>query len=130
MRTSALFGAKKLKIFKFMLCPHGQGRLSQCGHFFGEGGWGGFFSRFCADVFYCRPLTVIFELKLAVLKFLPSFVFSLMFNKDMQKLSGKFLDISLGKALTAYVHIVTGKWQVSCRPQRAFFAIIWPKMAG
>jgi len=36
---------------KFMVCPHGQGGLSQCWHFADRGEEG----RFCAD-FYGRPL--------------------------------------------------------------------------
>jgi len=41
-----------------MVCPHGQGGLSQCGHFADKGG-GINFLRFCADVFYGRPLIII-----------------------------------------------------------------------
>jgi len=37
MRTSAFSGAKTLDFSKFMGCPHGKGRLSQCGHFSGKG---------------------------------------------------------------------------------------------
>jgi len=51
MRTSAFFG-EKLRIFQFMMRPHGQGEGSnQYGHlpYKGEGVN---FSRFCADVFY------------------------------------------------------------------------------
>jgi len=40
------FFAKTLEFSKFMVCLHGRGRESQ-------------FSRFCADVFYGRPLTVM-----------------------------------------------------------------------
>jgi len=50
MRTSALFSAKKSGFFEIMVCPHGQGRLSQCGYFADKG------RGFCADVFYGRPL--------------------------------------------------------------------------
>jgi len=51
MRTSALFEEKK-DFSKFMVWPHGQGELSQCRHFADRVN----FSRFCADVFYGRPL--------------------------------------------------------------------------
>jgi len=44
---------------KFMVCPCGQGGLSQCGHFADKRGVN--FSRFCADVFYGRPLTQNFN---------------------------------------------------------------------
>jgi len=39
---------------KFMVCPHGQRRLNQCGHFATRVGVD--FSRFCADIFYRWPL--------------------------------------------------------------------------
>jgi len=63
MRTSALFGAKNKTLYfsKFMVYLHEQGGggrgLSQCGSHFADGGVN--FSRFCADVFYGRPLTTI-----------------------------------------------------------------------
>jgi len=48
---------------KFMVCPHGQGEgeggLSQCVHFSDKEG-GVNFSRFCADVFYGRPLMHVY----------------------------------------------------------------------
>jgi len=52
-----------------MVCPHGQGGLSQCGHFEDKGGVN--FSRFCADVFYGRALTtlLLFEKILEILSF-------------------------------------------------------------
>jgi len=40
---------------KYMVCLHGQGGLSQCGHFVDKRK-GVNFLRFCADVFYGRPL--------------------------------------------------------------------------
>jgi len=43
---------KTLDFSKFLVCPHGQGGFSQCG----QGKRGGNFSRFCANVFYGRPL--------------------------------------------------------------------------
>jgi len=57
VRMFALFGAKKLLIFR-NLCVYARTRgLSQCGHFVdkGKGGEGVNFSRFCADVLYVRP---------------------------------------------------------------------------
>jgi len=50
------FWSKNLRIFEILVCPHGQvgGGLSQCGHFADKGVN---FSRFCADVFYGRPLS-------------------------------------------------------------------------
>jgi len=33
MRTAALFDAKNFGFSKFMVCPHGQGGLNQCGYF-------------------------------------------------------------------------------------------------
>jgi len=38
MRTSAIFGAKTSDFSKFMVCPHGQEGLSQCGYFADKGG--------------------------------------------------------------------------------------------
>jgi len=60
--TSALFGAKKLRIFRNLWCVRTDKE--------GRGGWasadilwtkgeGVNFSRFCADVFYGRPLDVL-----------------------------------------------------------------------
>jgi len=37
MWTSSIFGAKNKDFSKFMVCPHGQGGLSQCGHFADKG---------------------------------------------------------------------------------------------
>jgi len=50
VRTSALFGAKKL-FSKSVMCPHGHGGCASA-DFFGQWGRGQFFS----DVFYGRPL--------------------------------------------------------------------------
>jgi len=47
MRTSALFGGKTSNFWKFMVCPHRLGGLSQCG----QGGRRVNFSRFCAASF-------------------------------------------------------------------------------
>jgi len=57
MRTSALFDAKNFRCFEiYGVSARTRGiGLSQCGHFFGQGG--GFnFSQFCADVLYGQPL--------------------------------------------------------------------------
>jgi len=54
-RRPHFFVQKTREFSKFMVCPHGQGWLSQCGHFSDKGGVN--FSRFCADVFYGRPLS-------------------------------------------------------------------------
>jgi len=48
MRTFALFGAKTLDFSKFMVCPHSARTRAE-----GEVN----FSRFCADVFYGRPIS-------------------------------------------------------------------------
>jgi len=56
MRTTALFGAKNIRLFEILVCPHGQGGLSQCGHFADNGGRGINFLRFRVDVFYGRHL--------------------------------------------------------------------------
>jgi len=57
MRTSALFGAKKLVFFRNLWCVRtDKGRSSQCGHYAGQRG-GVNFSRLCADVFYGWPLS-------------------------------------------------------------------------
>jgi len=55
---SAYFGAKTSDFSKFMVCPHGQERLSQCDIFRKrvEG------CQFFADVFNGRPLTLKFSL--------------------------------------------------------------------
>jgi len=57
MRTFALFGAKNFDFSKFLVCPHGQGKdgVEPVRTFFRQGE-GVNFSRFCADVFYGRPL--------------------------------------------------------------------------
>jgi len=65
MRTSALFGAKNFGFFEIMVCPHGQAGegVEPVRTFFGQDGHfsdkkeGVNFLRFCADVFYARPLT-------------------------------------------------------------------------
>jgi len=61
MRTSALFGAKNLRFFViydvFGRIRKKDGLRSQCGHF-SDKRKGVNFSRFCADVFYGRFLTV------------------------------------------------------------------------
>jgi len=56
MRTSALFDAKKtLDFSKFMVCPHRQGGGRDGADILRKRGRG-YFSSFCADVFYERPL--------------------------------------------------------------------------
>jgi len=45
MRTYVLFGAKFFRIF--MVCPNGQGGLSQCGHFASKRGGGQYFAILC-----------------------------------------------------------------------------------
>jgi len=65
MRTSAIFGAKYLRIFRNLWCVRtdkGRG-FSKCGHF-EDKGKGINFSRFCADVFYGRPLISILNKEL------------------------------------------------------------------
>jgi len=49
---------KPSDFLKFMVCPHGQeGReIQPVRTFFGQGGKGVNFSRFCVDVVYGRPL--------------------------------------------------------------------------
>jgi len=42
---------------KFMMCSHEQG-ARECEHFVDKGESGVNFSKFCADVFYGRPLTI------------------------------------------------------------------------
>jgi len=58
MQMSALFGAKTYDLSKFMVCPHEPGgeEVEPVRIFFGKGGEGVNFSRFCADVFHGRPL--------------------------------------------------------------------------
>jgi len=62
MRTYALFGTKKNWIFPNLWCVRmvkgvctDGGGLSQCVHF-ADKAVGEHFSRFCADIFYGRPL--------------------------------------------------------------------------
>jgi len=57
IRASALFGAKNTEFFEiYGVSAWTRGRgLNQCGHF-SDKGEGVNFSRFCADVFYGRPL--------------------------------------------------------------------------
>jgi len=55
MRMSALFGAKTSDFSKFLICPHGQGK-------------GVNFSRFCANVFYGRSLTICLYWGLILIK--------------------------------------------------------------
>jgi len=54
------FLAKKnfgfFEIYGVSVRTRGEGGLSQCGHFSNKGGGEVNFSRFCADVFYGRPL--------------------------------------------------------------------------
>jgi len=61
MRTSALFGAKDSGFFEIYIVSArtigGEG-LSLCGHFADKGERVNF-SRFCADFFYGRPLTIV-----------------------------------------------------------------------
>jgi len=59
MRTSALIGAKNFGFFEiYGVTAWTKGRgLSQCGYFADKGERANF-SRFCADVFYGRPLTI------------------------------------------------------------------------
>jgi len=52
MWTSALFGAKNSDFSKFMVCPHGQGGLSQCGRFADKGGRESNFRDFLRTAFY------------------------------------------------------------------------------
>jgi len=54
MWTSAPFVAKNSDFLKLMVCPHGQGGVSQCG----QGGRGQFFA-----ILYGRPLIVYLCLK-------------------------------------------------------------------
>jgi len=39
-----------------MVCPHGKGGMSQCGHFSDKGGWGQFFRDFVRTSFMDGPL--------------------------------------------------------------------------
>jgi len=60
MRMSALFGVKNFGFFKnfgVFARTRGERKLSQCGHFVDKEGVN--FSRFCADVFYGRPVNNI-----------------------------------------------------------------------
>jgi len=59
IRTSALFCAKNFGFVKFMVCPLGQGGLSQCGHFFGQGERGSIFRDFVPTPFMDGPLEQI-----------------------------------------------------------------------
>jgi len=57
MRTFVFWGAKTLDFSKFMVYPHGQGVLRQCGHFsVKEKGVN--FSRFCATSFMDGPYCI------------------------------------------------------------------------
>jgi len=59
MRTSSLFCAKNFGFFKIYCVSariRGEKGLNQCGHF-SDKREGVNFSRFCADVFYGRPLS-------------------------------------------------------------------------
>jgi len=56
MDVRSFWCKKTSDLSKFMVCPHEQGGLKQCGHF-ADKREGVNFSRFCADVFYRRPLT-------------------------------------------------------------------------
>jgi len=47
MRTPTLFGAKNFGFFEIYVCPHGQGGMSQCGHFADKRGGDQFFSILC-----------------------------------------------------------------------------------
>jgi len=61
MRTSALFGAINLgffEIYDVSAQTRGEG-VKPVRSFFGQGGGGVNFSRFCADVFYGRSLNII-----------------------------------------------------------------------
>jgi len=55
-------------VSKSVVCPQGQGGLSQCGRFAGKGGGSVNFSRFCVDVLYGRPLITTHELNTFKLK--------------------------------------------------------------
>jgi len=55
MRKSALFGAKTSDFSKFILCPHGQGGWSQCGHFADKGKEGQCFVISCGCVLCIAP---------------------------------------------------------------------------
>jgi len=60
MRTSSLFGAKHLEFFKIygVSARTREEGFEAVRTFFGQGGREGVnFSRFCADIFYGRPLT-------------------------------------------------------------------------
>jgi len=53
------FWCKNYRVFRnlwYVRTDKGEGGLSQCGHFADKRGGGGHISRFCADVFYGRPL--------------------------------------------------------------------------
>jgi len=59
MRTSALFDAKNCRFFEIYdvsAQTREEGQLSQCRDFYGQGGEGVNFSRFCANVLYGRSL--------------------------------------------------------------------------
>jgi len=58
MRTSAPFGAKNIEFFEiYGVSARTKWEVEPVLTFFGQGGEGVNFSRFCADVFYGRPLT-------------------------------------------------------------------------
>jgi len=46
---------KKTDFSKFMVCPHGQGGLSQCGRFADKEGWGQFFAILCGRLLWTAP---------------------------------------------------------------------------
>jgi len=58
MWTSALFGAKIIWFSKFMVYPHRQGKGLSQSDILRTRGKGVSFSRFCADIFFGRPLTI------------------------------------------------------------------------
>jgi len=55
MRTSALFGAKTSELTKFMVCPHGQGGLSQSRHFSDKGEGVNFLAILCGRLLWTVP---------------------------------------------------------------------------
>jgi len=57
MRTNALFGAKNFGFSKVMVCPHGQGWFSHCGHFSDKEGV--FFRNFVRTSFMEGPYVVL-----------------------------------------------------------------------
>jgi len=59
MWTSALFGAKSIRFFEFYGVSARTKGVEPERTFFGQGRRGVNLSRFCADVFYGRPLIII-----------------------------------------------------------------------